>query len=309
MGAGSWSSTDWSKYATKTATKSTAEVFSTVSIKKDLNPLGVKVRESRDSTVNPVSTAIIVGLDVTGSMGMIADTMARKGLGILFQEILDRKPVTDPHLMFMAIGDAYFDKAPLQVSQFEADNKIIEQLTDIWLEKGGGGNEFESYNLPWYFAANHTSIDCFEKRGKKGYLFTVGDENVPGPLTIGQIKQFIGDDIQADMSSADLLEQASKMYHVFHVIVEEGNYARHRLSQTVNAWTNLMGQHVIRLSDHTKLSEVIVSTIQLTEGVDKASIVSSWTGDTSMVVSKAIDSLVANGHHLTKGGKPGVVRL
>lgn len=51
-------------------------------------------------------------------MGMIADSLARDGLGILFNEILDRKPVTDPHLMFMAVSDAYCDNYPLQVSQF-----------------------------------------------------------------------------------------------------------------------------------------------------------------------------------------------
>ncbi|HAO33838.1 MAG TPA: hypothetical protein DCQ84_12920, partial [Candidatus Competibacteraceae bacterium] len=57
--------------------------------------------------------------------------------------------------------------------------RIARQLRRLWLEKGGGGNACESYTLPWYFAATHTAIDCFEKRGKKGYLFTVGDEEPP----------------------------------------------------------------------------------------------------------------------------------
>lgn len=59
---------------------------------------------------------------------------------------------------------------------FEADIRIARQLEKLWLEKGGGGNCCESYTLPWYFAALHTAIDWFEKRGQKGYLFTVGDE-------------------------------------------------------------------------------------------------------------------------------------
>jgi hypothetical protein len=104
--------------------------------------------------------------------------------------------------MFMAIGDANCDKAPLQVSQFEADKRIIDQLTQIYLEHSGGGNDFESYNLPWYFAANHTVHDSMEKRGKRGYLFTVGDEETPQDLTRDQINHIIARQRLASSSAA-----------------------------------------------------------------------------------------------------------
>ena len=71
--------------------------------------------------------------DVTGSMGMIADALARKGLGTMVEEILARKPVSDPHIMCMGIGDVLYDRAPLQVTQFEADIRIAEQLEKLWL--------------------------------------------------------------------------------------------------------------------------------------------------------------------------------
>lgn len=303
MGSGRWDPGTWTAYSSSTVGKSTAKIYTSRSIKPELDPNGVAMRESRDSPDNPASTPIIVGLDVTGSMGMIADTLAREGLGVLFQEILDRKPVTDPHIMFMAIGDAYCDQAPLQVSQFEADARIIEQLTGIYIEHGGGGNDSESYNLPWYFAATHTSTDSFEKRGKKGYLFTVGDESAPYPLTVDQIKRVVGDDITQDLPSKDLLRMAQKMYHVFHVIVEQGSYCSSGggLDKALTAWRELMGQNVIRLADYTKLSEVIVSTIQVMEGVDKAAVVKSWSGSTAVTVKKAIDGL--GGDLTTTGGK------
>ena len=294
MGSGSWSSSSWDSYSKSTVGKSTDKIFnSTRAAKASLDPKGVTVRESRDSVDNPNSTAIIVGIDVTGSMGMIADTLAREGLGVLFTEILARKPVTDPHLMFMAIGDVFSDRFPLQVSQFEADNKIIAQLADIYLEGGGGGNQFESYDLPWYFASQHTSIDCFEKRGKKGYLFTVGDEETPPGLTAAQINKVLGTNVAQDISSKELYEMASKMYHVFHVIVEEGSHCRSGsgLDRVTKKWKDLIGQHVIMLSDHKKLSEVIVSVIQATEGSDIASVTKSWSGSTSVVVGKALAGL------------------
>src|SRR5687767_31569 len=139
MGSGSFDPGAYRAYTKTTSGKSTDEIYSSRSIHANLNPKGVKVRESRDSADNPQSTPIIVAIDVTGSMGIIADVLAREGLGTLFKEILDRKPITDPHLMFMAVGDANCDSAPLQVSQFEADNRIVEQLTQIFLEHGGGG--------------------------------------------------------------------------------------------------------------------------------------------------------------------------
>ena len=295
MGSGSWSSTDWSSYTTKTSTAPVDKIYSTRGkALKSLDPKGLSIRESRDSVDNPLSTPIIVGVDVTGSMGMIAETIARKGLGTLFQEILDRKPVTDPHVMFMGVGDAACDTSPLQVSQFEADNRIVEQLTGIFLEGGGGGNGFESYNLPWYFAAMHTATDSFEKRNKKGYLFTIGDEPPPPSLLADHIKSVFGDEAVKDIPSKELIAMAEKMYHVFHVVVKEGNGMSGSTGiRGVKEWNELLGRRVLMLSDHTKLSEVIVSAIEITEGRDKTSVIKSWSGDTSLVVSGAISGLTA----------------
>src|SRR5713101_1766112 len=147
MGSGHFDASAYRAFSATTKGKTTDDIYAARTINKNLDPKGVKIRESRDSADNPQATPIIVAIDVTGSMGIIADVLAREGLGTLFNELIDRKPVTDPHLMFMAVGDANCDAAPLQVSQFEADNRIVEQLTQIFLEHGGGGNNFESYNL------------------------------------------------------------------------------------------------------------------------------------------------------------------
>ena len=82
--------------------------------------------------------------------------------------------------------------------------RIADQLKMIWLEKGGGGNSHEGYHLPWYFAAQHTQIDCFEKRGRKGYLFTVGDEEPPEELLARHAKAIFGDSLQRDTSMGSI---------------------------------------------------------------------------------------------------------
>jgi len=293
MGGARWDEDDWKRASGATAGKRTEDIFTASGMHPKLNPYGV-VRESRDSLVNPNSNAIIIGLDVTGSMGIIADAMAREGLGILVEEILKRKPVSDPHILACGIGDSYCDNAPLQITQFEADIRIADQLKMIWLEKGGGGNSHEGYHLPWYFAAQHTQIDCFEKRGKKGYLFTVGDEEPPEELLAKHAKAIFGDSLQRNLSVAELLTLVSRMYHVFHVVVEEGNYARAYLPQVLKKWNKLLGQRVLRLKDYRRLAEVVVSAMEVNEGRDRELVAKSWSGDTSVVVAHALGTLPAS---------------
>ena len=294
MGTNRSTSADWAGYHKSTSTKSTRDIFRSRGMDADLDPKDVGMRESRDSDANPESTAIIIGCDVTGSMGMLAEKLVREGLGTLFTEIYDRKPVSDPHIMAMAIGDAVAgDSAPLQVTQFEADLVIADQMEKIFLEGRGGGNSFESYDLPLYFAARHTSIDCFEKRGKKGYIFTMGDERAPDETTVQALKTYIGEDegVQADIPMKDVVAQAQKMYNVFHIIIKEGGHCSYDFDGVLDSWTALLGQRAIVLDDYTKLAEVIVSLIEVNEGKDAADVAASWSGDTSMVVANAVKDL------------------
>lgn len=305
MGSSRWNPDDWMSYSSSTKTKKREEIFSSRNMDKDLNPLHIKIRESRDSDINPTSNAIIVALDVTGSMGVNADQLARKGLGIMVEEIIKRQPVSDPHIMCMGVGDAYYDTAPLQVTQFEADITIAKQLEKIWLEKGGGGNDFESYNLPWYFAALHTSIDCFEKRNKKGYLFTIGDEEAPKDLLASQIQKIFGKQEKNDYTSEQLLNMVSKMYNVYHIVVENGNHAKYHMDEVMSSWTELLGQKVLKLANNDHLAEVIVSAIEINEGRNAHDVVKSWSGDTSITVQHAVNQLTKK----DGGSGTGVVRF
>jgi hypothetical protein len=292
MGAGSFDKHAYRSFSDSVKHTPTDEIYSS-HLNSNLDPKGIKMRESRDSADNPQSTPIIIALDVTGSMGMIADVIARSGLGTLFTSILDRKPITNPHIMFMGVGDANCDSAPLQVSQFEADKRIIEQLTQIYLEHGGGGNNSESYNLPWYFASEHTVHDSYQKRAKRGYLFTVGDEESPEALTKAQIKQFIGDDVERNIDPMESLEAAQRTYDCFHVVIKEGSHARSHLSRVMGSWNALLGQRVIPLADHTKLAETIVSAIEVAEGLSAKESSSRWSSAIGSIVFDAIKQIPA----------------
>jgi hypothetical protein len=291
MGGGTYDPQAYATHQSTIRSQSTQQVFAKRAIDKLLDPRGIVVRESRDGPDHPESTPIIVGVDVTGSMGYLAEEIAHNGLGTLFQELLDRQPVKDPQLMFMGIGDVYCDSAPLQVSQFESSNVIIPQLQSIYLEGGGGGNGSESYTMAWYFAARHTSIDSFEKRQKRGYLFTLGDDGFPPDLAPDIIHRFIGDELVENVSNRALLVELQRMYQVFHIVVNRKSYGDKTDDHVYSSWNEVLGERALYLEDHTKLAEVIVSTIQVIEGADADVVAQSWSGDTALIVKQATRGL------------------
>jgi hypothetical protein len=59
------------------ASKSADEIFSN-SLSKDMTPMNLGIRESRDSDAHPTSLAIMVFLDKTGSMGHIPEAIVKK---------------------------------------------------------------------------------------------------------------------------------------------------------------------------------------------------------------------------------------
>src|ERR1019366_3701840 len=143
MGHTNWDQQTYSTRSAKMHTQTREEVFTSTGLKDYMDPAKITVRESRDSEAHPKSTALIFGFDETGSMGGIPEVFVKTSLGKMMTGIFDASPISDPHIMVLGIGDAHADHAPLQCSQFETDIRIAEQLTDIYLEGNGGGNDQE----------------------------------------------------------------------------------------------------------------------------------------------------------------------
>jgi len=293
MGNSSWTPNTSSLYSSTYVTRAVAsasasDYFKSRKIVSSLDPKNILIRESCDSAANPNSSPIIIGLDVSGSMGVIAHEIAKGGLGRLIEGIHKHKPISDPHVMFMAIGDVHSDTAPLQASQFEADIKICEQLDQIYVEGGGGGNDCESYDLPWYFAAKKTAIDCFSKRGKKGHLFTIGDEMPTKRLTSSEIKSVFGKDEACEQSYSvdELLQMAQEKYNVFHLIIEQGNYAMLHGKAVTNAWKQLLGHRAILVSDYTLVPEIILAALAVQEGQEPEMIIEQYQNEHTRSVIK-----------------------
>lgn len=247
-----------------------------------------RIREARDNADHPTTTPVIIALDVSGSMGAVLSYMAKTGMDAIVQNLYDRLPVPDPSVLAIAVDDVDAGNLiPFQATQFEADIRIQEQLRQIVFERGGGGNHFESYMLAHYFAARHTATDAWEKRQKKGYLFTIGDEHPQPKLYRSAISRVFGDDIPADITAEEIISEAVQQWEVFHVMIEEGSYMRGFPRQVREAWGNLLGQRAISLPKIEKLAEVLVSSIQIAEGADLAAVLESWKdADTKTVIGR-----------------------
>src|SRR5678816_3404642 len=214
MGSGAWSpSTYHDRAAARAATGKDVFDYSGAAIRsgalrphQTLDPRGLGIRESRDSEEHPESNAIIISLDVTGSMGRVVRGI-HGDLPRLHELLLGHRYVPHPQIMFAAVGDATCDRVPLQVGQFESDNRMDQNLENMILEGGGGGQKTESYELMLYVAAKHTAIDCWEKRKHKGYLFIIGDEMAYPQVKADIIRNTLGESVQ-DLPLDAVIEQA-----------------------------------------------------------------------------------------------------
>ncbi len=262
MGYGSYSFTAHRALADGRAKAPREAVFTQRKCHPLMSPLGLRVRESRDSEAHPNSLGIVFALDVTGSMGDIPDRLARKDLPTFMKTLLGCG-IEDSQVLFMAVGDATCDGAPLQIGQFESEAELMDQwLTWSFLEGGGGGGNHESYELGLYLAARHTSIDCWEKRGHRGYFFMTGDENPYLRISKKQVLDLVGDELDDDLPIERIVEELSVAYEPFFLIPDPGRGAR-----CGKVWRDLLGDHAIQLESSEDTVPASAILVGLAEGV------------------------------------------
>ena len=231
---------------------------------------GKVMRESRDSDAHPNSVAVGVIFDVTGSMGVVPQLFITK-LGAIMNLLVKKGYLEDPQILYGAVGDETSDYVPLQIGQFESGNEQEECLGKVYLEGGGGGQHYESYELAMYFMARHTSIDCLEKRGEKGFLFLVGDEMFRDKVSRGAVKRLIGDDLSEDIPTEDILSELRGKYEVVWIFPAGTSYWDS--DTTAGPLSQAFGQNFLRLEKPEEIAELIAATIGVARGYNPKDIV------------------------------------
>lgn len=269
---------------------------------KKLNAAGVNLREARDNDEHPNSVPIVIGFDATGSMGSVPKTVQTKLAG-LFGLLLRKGYVDDPQISVGVYGDAKCDYVPLQISQFESDNRIDDNLDKIFLEGNGGGNQGETQSLLWYYLIHHTATDAWEKRQKKGYLFMIADE-VPLQITAAEVKDFVGDG--EPLGSLDTKEMAKQLQEKWEVIVLLVNNSTAHYQNSEKVYSELFGaRNVLIVENPDTIAEVIGLAIGVKEGtvdsIDQAEEDLKDAGSNAVAIRSAVTTV----GNLINLGNPG----
>lgn len=224
---------------------------------------GKVMRESRDSVEHPNSVPIALVFDDTGSMGQDAYTVQKK-LGSIYGMLLRKGYVEDPQLLTAVYADAITDTVPLQVAQFESDNRIDDSLDKVFIEGNGGGNGGESQALGWYYLAYHTATDAWEKRQKKGYAFFIADE-VSHQITADQVRRVVGDgEPLGDIALPALAKTLQEKWEVYVLVL---NNMTARMQGSVEFYTKHFGKdNVLVLETSDAVAETVAAVIGLREG-------------------------------------------
>ena len=270
MGGGSWTTTAYVSHSTTARgftsldefkAADASQLYRSSHLNEMLNPKNV-VRECCDSDEHPNTKPVILGLDVTGSMGPAAEAVAKQ-LNDIMENLYGS--IEDVEFMTCAIGDLSYDDAPIQVSQFESDIRIADQLEKVWFEKGGGGNSWESYTAAWYFGLHNTKLDCYDKRGQRGLIITIGDEPLNPYLPAGPLSEALGITVQGDVDTKDLYEEAKEKFDIWHISFQDNrtSFEYYNRIGKLDSWKKCLGDHYVIANAetlHKVISDIITQS-------------------------------------------------
>jgi len=131
------------------------------------------------------------------------------------------------------------------------------------LEGGGGGQRRESYELAMYFMARHTELDSVVRRGRRGYLFIIGDEMAYPQVKPSQVRRFLGGRPAEPIGTEAILAELRRSYDVYYIMPTAAGWGGD--AEILAYWRKLLGQHVIELDDLDAVCETIALTVGLGE--------------------------------------------
>lgn len=220
--------------------------------------------------VHGVAMPVVNESDTTGSMMNYIDDIFRAMPGI--QSCMIQSP-SSPLSRYQAqvatglIQDVYYSRRvkrqmlPYQISQFEGDNRIDEQMQLLVPAKQPNDTHTEDYQIAIYHLAFRVEATIWQY-GLKGYAFITGDEIGHDYLSGSDAKEFLGVELAKQISAKEICQELLKKWNFFYLQVPG-----YRQRETTAWWTSLIGhERIIQLQDAADIPFVESVITGLTEG-------------------------------------------
>lgn len=237
-------------------------------------------RVSIDTHLDSVPIAIMI--DVTGSMRECPKQILRN-LGNLMGGLITTGFIPHPQVLFGAFGDYRSkDPAPIQVGNFHDGMGMLADLRKILITAAGGANRAESSNLVLWYFANKVRLECFEKRGKKGYLFVIGDEPYFNTVTKEEIRDVFSSKLEKEQQLEHVVSKLKEKWHTWYIIPDAASGGGD--TGVINSWKNLLGENqVLCLNDVSQIVKMISAMVAVIEGCDLKKVVTEIDVDASVL--------------------------
>ena len=272
MGGGMPDIKELKSRTTTRATQSMDEIMNRHGLHELMNPHGIVARECLASDTNPHPLPILFALDTTGSMGVLPRRLVKNDLIHVLERLtlMGAAKHFQPQICFSGIADTQ-DTAPCQIGQFEADNRMDDWLTKIYLDGGSGSAAMhEAYYLTLYALARKTKCDIWQQGGK-GIALIAGDEKCPRVVPRQVIAQVFGDKLDRDLKVQDLIAEVREKWHLYFLYVATEAYGRENVEPIWRSWQELLGDHAIRLDTQaTAVPEIVASLVGISVGAFEA---------------------------------------
>ena len=221
---------------------------------KDLLPLERRV-------VSNCQNPLVYIFDITGSMGNLPRLIFDK-MPMVAGQIVEQKYLDKPEISLAAVGDVTCDEGPLQVCDFAKIRDLDPLLKKIWIESGGGGQHYESYEFMAYYYAR-----LYDMQGARLpiCLFT-GDESFREKLSGTELRKHFGSQHE-DIDAATVFEELKQKFNR-NVFLLHRFYESHGLNkEIVEQWESVLGRgYVIKLPEDAAVADITLGILALVSG-------------------------------------------
>ncbi len=204
---------------------------------------------------------IVFAFDDTGSMDVLPKTIYDK-MPMTVGQIAKHGYLRDPKMSLAAIGDVLSDQAPIQVCDFAELRRLDDWMKRIWFEKGGGGQDAESYEFTAYFYARFCEIP----KAKMPFFLFTGDEGFREVLYASDLACHFGGNHE-DIEAKDVFEELKRKFMGNVFLIHRPYFKRELDPHIVHQWKSVLGKdHVIILGSDQAIADVTLGLFAIVAG-------------------------------------------